>query len=1027
MGTISSGVGLISGLNIQDIVSKLMALEARPLDLLKARISETQNQQTAYSTISAMILAAKSSVTALTKSSTFGVRAAESSNTDVLTATASEKTPLGNYSFQVASLVSTHQLVSMGFADRSSTPVGAGRLTFEVGQGNLQPPTAFADLNGGAGIRRGVIRITDRSGASVDVDLRTATDLQDVVDAINGQSSARVQADVRGDSLVISDTTGLGAGNLTVSNVSGYAATDLGIAGTSATGEIVGHDMVYLTASTRLARLNDGNGVGIAGSVDDLQFTLHDGRQINVNLSGLLRFSTRLEELNDGRGAQMGTIRITNRAGVSQDIDLTGDQTLQDVVDDIQASGLSVSVALVGSRLTITDGSGGTGEFKIEDVSGTAAADLGIAGQVTENAILGTSIYRVDTIGAVLRAIQYATNNNGALSAAISPDASGIVLNDTTAGGNPTTVVALNGSRALEDLGLAAGFSGSTLTSRPILSGLNTVLLSSLNGGSGVDTGGLTITRSVGGVPSVETIDVSAARTLQDVITAINSKTDAGGNRLFNAQLSPGGTGITIADLAGGQLTAAGGATATALHLSAANGQLVGDDLNFRYITERTSLADLNVGAGVSYGSTLKITASDGDVATLRLSETAHKTVGDIIKAINDLSLNVTAQVNANGDGIQLTDSAGGAGTLTVSEEGAGTAAADLGILGTATGTVLAGSFARTVEIDGDDTLDDLVAKINAAGAGVTASVVNDGTASAPYRLVLTSDATGTGGQINYTSSIASLNLQTLSEAEDAKVIIGSPSSPSSIVVTSSSNTVKDVIDGLTLQLKSTSSQPVQVNVSRDSEQAVTAIDTMVKSLNSALDKISELTRYDSESGTSGILLGDAAVQRVRDRIYARFTTAVNSSGLSLTRLAQVGITIGGGAHLQFDEAKFAAAFEKDPEAVTKLFTLTTTDGDETVKLGLAAKLEEEINALTDSGTGLISRQFNSLQDKVDLYNERAKDMQELLDLKEARLTAQFTAMESALAALQGQQAALAALSNLASSFSSSMKANSSS
>ena len=119
MGTISTGVGLISGLNIQDIVTQLMALEARPLELIKARIETTQKQQTAFTELNARLMAARSAVYRLSQSSAFEVKTAASSNEDVLTATAGNKTPLDTYTFQVKSLVATHQL---GDAIRRAPP-----------------------------------------------------------------------------------------------------------------------------------------------------------------------------------------------------------------------------------------------------------------------------------------------------------------------------------------------------------------------------------------------------------------------------------------------------------------------------------------------------------------------------------------------------------------------------------------------------------------------------------------------------------------------------------------------------------------------------------------------------------------------------------------------------------------------------------------------------------------------------------------------------------------------------------------
>ena len=89
MGTISSSTGLISGLDIEGLVNSLMAIEARPVDLLKQQISDLEAERAAYMTISARLLSLKLAVVPFKSGVTFRPRSATSSNEDVLTATAS--------------------------------------------------------------------------------------------------------------------------------------------------------------------------------------------------------------------------------------------------------------------------------------------------------------------------------------------------------------------------------------------------------------------------------------------------------------------------------------------------------------------------------------------------------------------------------------------------------------------------------------------------------------------------------------------------------------------------------------------------------------------------------------------------------------------------------------------------------------------------------------------------------------------------------------------------------------------------
>src|SRR5512145_1276205 len=130
MGTISSWVGLISGMNIQDIVSKLIAIDGRPIEQLKQRVLDTQEQQKAFMELSALLLGAKSAIHGFIRPSAFLGKTVTSSDQTVLNASADTTAAAGSYSFLVRAVAASHQLVSSGFADADRTAVGAGTLAF---------------------------------------------------------------------------------------------------------------------------------------------------------------------------------------------------------------------------------------------------------------------------------------------------------------------------------------------------------------------------------------------------------------------------------------------------------------------------------------------------------------------------------------------------------------------------------------------------------------------------------------------------------------------------------------------------------------------------------------------------------------------------------------------------------------------------------------------------------------------------------------------------------------------------------
>ncbi len=171
---------------------------------------------------------------------------------------ASGNPAVGTYSFTPVQTASSQQLLSQGFA--STDAVGAGSITIGKG-GVVDPGISLDQLNGGTGIQRGQIRITDRSGASAVIDLSAARSVDDVLNAINSNTNINVSASASGDSFKLTDNSG-GTGNLKVQEVSsGKTAASLGLSGINvASNTATGADVLTLGSKTALSRLERWDG-----------------------------------------------------------------------------------------------------------------------------------------------------------------------------------------------------------------------------------------------------------------------------------------------------------------------------------------------------------------------------------------------------------------------------------------------------------------------------------------------------------------------------------------------------------------------------------------------------------------------------------------------------------------------------------------------------------------------------------------------------------------------------------------------
>lgn len=821
MGRISSSVGLISGINSADIIDQLMQLEERPKALLQDRIEASNKQKLAYTDISTRLTSLRITSSTLKRTSTFEAAATSSSDEDVLTATATNGAAIGSFQFQVARLVTSQQTVSKGFADVSLSKMKPGTITIEQGGGELSSQTALAQLNGGEGVRRGMFRITDRSGKTAVIDATAAVTIDDVVKKINTSLEIGVRASVKGDQLVLTDLTGQTTANLAVQDLGeGKTAADLGLLddtdGSATT--ITGADINYLGNATALSQLNDSRGVRSAATGADFTVTFADNSTVSITL---------------------------------------------------------------GSD--------------------------------------------VKTLGAALEKINAAAPTK--LKAELVPGGNGIKLTDLT-GGNAFSVADGAGSKAATDLGIVTAGASGSVTGGPVIAGMNTVLLSSLNGGTGITLATIDITDRSGGNATVE---LSGAKTVQDVLDAISNVSGAN----VTAKLKSSGNGIQIVDDSGGagDIVIAAGATADALGLAGSFPTTVaaalGKNLQRQWVTENSLLSSYNGGKGVAPGK-FRIINSNGVETTIDLTGEGMTTLGNVITAINNRTATsgVTASINANGDGLLLTDATTGVLKMKV-EDAEGVSATDLKIKGEADPVTkqIDGTFEKTVEILATDTLTDLQTKINNLGFGVGATIINDGTGATPYRLSLSARNTGRAGRVAFDAGATALDTNTLVESQDAAVFLGGAGAAQPLLLSSSTNQLAGVIKGVTIDLHGVSAAPVTLNVTRSTDSLVESLGKFAESFNDMIDMIRELTKFDTETNERGLLLGDSSIQRVESEIYAMLRTVVPNAG-RYRILQEIGLRVSinpdapaEGTKLQFDEEKFRAAFATDPDAVKALFT----------------------------------------------------------------------------------------------------------
>lgn len=760
----------------------------------------------------------------------------------------------------------------------------------------------------------------------------------------------------------------------------------------------------FVIDSTSSFTISETAGAGILSSLgldpNAASSTTHTGTSVHS-----MNQNTSIQALNDGRGISFRR----NTSGLD----------VYDMIITIDVNGDGSVMEEVGVRI------GEVEDFLYDDDGAPILDDEGVH---TQGIVDGA----VSSVGGILTRINEALANNvppfAEITASINTTTGGIDITDSSGRSFDVTDEGNNNTTAT-DLQIAGSSTGGAIAGTRIFAGMNTKLVSSLNGGTGLDgtSGLLNITTQDGTIFS--TIDLSNANDINDIINTINAAQPG----KLTASINSNGTGIQIVDntTGGGTFSIAGtngSDTAEALGISGSftSGETTGSNLQLAYIGESSLVSELNNGQGIGTGK-FEIIDSEGNIAEINITSN-HATVGDIISQINGADVDVTARINDTGDGIIIEKDGAATGTLPITiTNTTGTVASKLGIAGTAVddaNNFIDGSFETVVEFDPDATLEDIRNAINSANVGVSASVINTGIGTSPFRLNLTSEQTGESGRFLIDSGGFDMGFDILDEGQNSRVFFGSTDPATAVLMSSSTNQLDGVIQGVTIDLLASSDEAVEISVTTNNDEIETKVSDFVAAFNGVIDGIDFRTRYDEETETRGILLGDGTLLNLRNSMYTTINRENDGFTGAVDTLVEVGITIGTGGKLELDTTKFREAYAEDPQAVEDLFARQTLESNDdgnpnTIdepsfsELSVLGQLEEFADSYVTSIGGVLQSRSDALDSQIKLQEDRIESIQKSLDNKRLILGRQFLAMEKAIGSFQSQGSSLSQIAAL--------------
>jgi len=294
-----------------------------------------------------------------------------------------------------------------------------------------------------------------------------------------------------------------------------------------------------------------------------------------------------------------------------------------------------------------------------------------------------------------------------------------------------------------------------------------------------------------------------------------------------------------------------------------------------------------------------------------------------------------------------------------------------------------------------------IVSAVNAQSSttGISAQLINTGNA---YTIVFN----GTEGEDNdftVSSNSNELTFQAavLQSAQDAELNING------IDITSSSNTISDALEGVTLNLYTTTTGSARVSLTPEVSSIKANIQGLVTAYNNFAESVKVLNDRSSEVELfGGALAGDSLLQsiksKVRSMITGDFTLYADSVNLTDPQNAninaawQVGLSFDRNGKLQLNEDKLESAFSQYPAEVVTLFSANTNDLSEfsTDSAGLAGTAVREIDTMLRS-TSLLTEQTSNATKKIDLYKADLEKLEERMKALLERYMKQFAMMDS--------------------------------
>ena len=314
------------------------------------------------------------------------------------------------------------------------------------------------------------------------------------------------------------------------------------------------------------------------------------------------------------------------------------------------------------------------------------------------------------------------------------------------------------------------------------------------------------------------------------------------------------------------------------------------------------------------------------------------------------------------------------------------------------------------ITVPSNSTLEGVKDAINSANAGLTAQVVDSGVAGATdrYKIMVTGQP-GATNAFTLTSSISAVGFDTdtattLQKPTDAQLVVDG------ITYNRLSNTVTDIVPGLTLNLLGPTTGTSSIQLARDTSAMKTNLQDLITAFNDVNTFLKTATDPKSADPDFGkTLAGNSAVKGIFSSLKQMlFGTASGTSNTHIRGLRDLGVKMQNDGTLTLDEKTFntnsTAHYDEAATMLSGSTGLTNEFG--ATRKGVATDLTSWLTK-TMSASGVLLQNSQSDEKKVASYQAKLATldtrMQTLLD----RYNKQFAAMEALVGKSKSMQTSL--------------------